>query len=86
MATRILVQCKTDEMPGSLDEKNSLMANAACQKVWNRDFNDNPGGDRLTTFGGYFNRKCTLLIDSGPVNATEYTIKRLLWKGQTLCV
>ena len=83
MATRIFVQCKTREMPGSTHEKNSLMANAACQKVWSRDFNEN---DRLSTFGGDINPKCWLLIDSGPVDATEYTIVHLLWKGQELYV
>jgi len=83
MATRIFVRCKTQEMPGSPGEKNSRMANAACQKVWNRDLHEN---DRLTTFGGDFNSRCMLLIDSGPVDATEYTIVQLLWKGQKLYV
>lgn len=83
MATRILVQCRTDEMPGPLQEKELRMANTACQKVWNRDFNT-PNGDRLTTFGGYYNSKCILLIDHGPVDATEYTTMHFNWNGREL--
>jgi hypothetical protein len=77
-------------MPGSINEKELLMANAACQKVWSREFNlggeGGEGGDRLTTFGGYVNPKCYLLIDTGPVEATEYTTVALLWDGKKLYV
>ncbi|KAH6667400.1 hypothetical protein B0J14DRAFT_602166 [Halenospora varia] len=82
MATRIFVQCRTAEMPGPIHEKDLFMANAACQKVWNREFN--PDSDRLTTFGGYVNPKCYLLIDFGPMEAMEYTTVALLWDGKKL--
>jgi len=85
-ATRIFVQCKTDEMPGSYVNKIPLMANAACREVWNRDFNENlPNADRLTTFGGWINPKCYLLIDNGPVD-NKYTLVKLRWKGDKLYV
>jgi hypothetical protein len=84
MVTRIFVQCKTSEMPGPPDEKNSLMANAACQKVWSRNLNED---DRLTAFGGHFNQRCWLLIDSGPEDATEYTTVHLsLEMTGTVCI
>merc|ERR1711977_480614 len=78
MATRVFVMCKTETMPGSDVEKIPFMANAACRKVWNRDFNgDLPAKDRLTTFGGWMNPKCFLLIDNGPVDMS-YTLVKLL--------
>ena len=85
MATRILVTCKSHEMPGLDEEKNSLMANLACQKVWGRDYAD-LNGDRLTTFGGYFlyNQRCMLLIDNGPVDSKDYTTLWYKWTGQEL--
>ena len=86
MATRIFVQCKTDKMPGKHVEKIPLMANTACLKVWNRDFNENhPNGDRLTSFGGWLNPRCFLLIDNGPVDE-PYNLIRLRWDGQKLFV
>ena len=86
MATRILVQCRTRQMPGSSTEQIKLMADAACQKVWNRNFDDKPDGDRLTSFGGYLNPMCTLLIDHGDVEAQEYTTMQFSWNGQALYV
>jgi len=86
MATRVFVMCKTETMPGSDVEKIPFMANAACRKVWNRDFNgDLPAKDRLTTFGGWMNPKCFLLIDNGPVDMS-YTLVKLRWDGQKLFV
>ena len=86
MATRILVQCETDDMPGTYSEKSLLMANIVCQEVWNRDFNTNPPDcDRLTTYGGWMNRRCFLLIDNGAADK-EYTLVHLRWKGHKLYV
>lgn len=86
MATRILVICKSHEMPGRDEEKNKLMANAACQHVWKRDFSGSDGGDRLTCEGGYFlyNQRCYVLIDNGPVDAADYSIKTFKWKAEEL--
>jgi hypothetical protein len=85
MAIRILVICKSHEMPGPNEEKNKFMANIACQKVFNRDF-DGSQGDRLVCEGAYFlyNQTCYLLIDNGPVNATSYDIRMFKWRGQEL--
>ncbi|KAH9212188.1 hypothetical protein DL95DRAFT_391838 [Leptodontidium sp. 2 PMI_412] len=84
MATRIFVQCKTDKMPGSDVEQIPLMANAACRKVWNRDFNENPpDNDRLSSFGGWMNPRCFLLVDNSPVDM-PYTLVKLRWDGQKL--
>jgi len=68
-------------------QKIPLMANTACQKVWNRNFNENlPDYDRLTTFGGWMNPRCFLLIDNGAVDSSEYTLINLLWTGDKLYV
>ncbi|KAH9205445.1 hypothetical protein DL95DRAFT_397618 [Leptodontidium sp. 2 PMI_412] len=84
VSTRVFVLCKTEKMPGSYVEKIPLMANAACRRVWNRDFNkDPPNEDRLTTFGGWMNTRCFLLVDNGPVDK-PYTLVRLRWDGQKL--
>jgi hypothetical protein len=86
MATRIFIQCKTDSMPGSYAQKIPLMADAACQKAWNRNFNEShPNYDRLTTFGGWMNPMCFLLIDNGAVDE-EYTLIKFRWKGNKLYV
>lgn len=84
MATRILVQCKSHEMPGSNAEKNERMANLACQKAWGRYFSDDQ--DRLVARGGYFlyNQRCWLIIDNGPVDAVDYTTLWYRWKKQEL--
>lgn len=83
MAIRIFVQCRSHEMPGSNAEKNSRMANIACQKVWGRDFTE-AEGDRLTTRGGYFlyDQLCMLLIDNGPVESEVYDILQFKWNIQ----
>ncbi|KAL5321520.1 hypothetical protein ACEPPN_009479 [Leptodophora sp. 'Broadleaf-Isolate-01'] len=53
-------------MPGSDVEQIPLMANAACRKVWNRDFNENPSdNDRLSSFGGWMNPR---VDDLGPLH------------------
>lgn len=84
MATRIFIQCKTKNMPGSDDQKIPFMADAACQKAWNRNFNQNdPDYDRLTTFGGWMNPMCFILIDNGAVTE-KYTLKKLRWDGTKL--
>ena len=82
MATRILVRCKTAEMPGSAYKRHSLMADLVCQKVWNRDFDK--ACDRLTTYGGYTNPTCVLLIDYGPIDAEDYIIIHFSWKASQL--
>jgi len=85
MATRILVICKSHEMPGLDKEKNRLMADIACRRVWNRDFSDSEG-DRLTCEGGFFlyNQRCFLLIDNGPVDAEDYGILWFKWNAKEL--
>ncbi|OBT38932.1 hypothetical protein VE00_10560 [Pseudogymnoascus sp. WSF 3629] len=85
MAIRIFVVCKSHEMPGPTKDKNKLMANAACQEVLNRDY-DESKGDRLLYEGTYFsfNQSCFLVIDNGPVDATTYDIRMFKWRGQEL--
>lgn len=85
-ATRILVQCRTRQMPGSPNEKIGLMADAACQKVWNRNFDHAVDGDRLMSFGGHVNPMCILLVDHGDVEAPEQTTIQLSWNGRELYV
>lgn len=69
-------------MPGTPFEKIKLMADAACQKVWDRKFDSNLNGDRLSSYGGFYNPRCVLVIDHGPVDARDYTTRQLNWDGQ----
>ncbi len=84
MATRILVHCKSHEMPGPDREKDSRMANIACQKVWHRDFANGPNGDRLATQGGFalYNQRCWLIIDHGPVDSEDYDLLQFKWSPE----
>ena len=78
MATRIFIQCKTEKMPELLLGKIPLMADIACRKVWNRDFDKNsPNNDRLVAYGKYINTRSLLLIDNGLVDAKEYKVINL---------
>jgi len=52
MATRILIVCKSHEVPGLDEDKAMLLANEASQKVRARDF-DATQGDCLTIEGEF---------------------------------
>lgn len=79
MATRILIMCKSQDVPGPNNEKATLLTNEACQKVWARDF-DEAQGDRFTKEGEFsFGVRCSMLVDNGPVESTEYTTLFYKW-------
>jgi hypothetical protein len=84
MATRILIICKSHEVPGPDKDKAMLLANKGCQKLWARDF-DETQGDRLTMEGEFtYGVRCSLLIDNGPLDAKDYTTTWFKWKEQDL--
>lgn len=83
MATRILVQCKSHEMPRpDGEDENHYMANLACQKEFDRDFD--PTQDRLITRGGshLYNQRCWVMVDNGPVDAGSYETLWFKWNIQ----
>ncbi|KFY19994.1 hypothetical protein V491_04068 [Pseudogymnoascus sp. VKM F-3775] len=84
MATRILITCKSHTVPGANKDKATLLANRACQMVLGRDFNETLG-DRLTIEGEFsFGVRCSLLVDNGPVDSTDYVISFFRWNGTEL--
>ena len=84
MATRILIICKSHQVPGPEKDKATLLASQACRKVWARDL-DETQGDRLTIEGEFtYGVRCSLLVDNGPVDSTDYTTSFFRWNGQEL--
>lgn len=84
MATRILITCKSHKVPGANKDKPTLLTNQACQIVCARDFNETLG-DRLTIEGEFsYGVRCSLLVDNGPVDSTDYTISFFRWDGEKL--
>ncbi|OBT50900.1 hypothetical protein VE04_08348 [Pseudogymnoascus sp. 24MN13] len=84
MAHRILITCKSHKVPGPDNEKATLLANQACQKVWGRDFNE-ALGDRITLEGEFtYGVRCNLLVDNGPVDSEDYTTSFFRWSGEAL--
>lgn len=85
MATRILVICKSHEVPGPKQERATLLANKTCQKVWARDF-DESAGDRLITEGdiSMFGIRCALIIDNGPIDSKDFITRGFRWKNGEL--
>jgi hypothetical protein len=83
MATRILVIYKSHEIPGDNKDKSKLIANLACQSYWGRDFNTTKG-DRQVCEGdhSFYNQRCFVLVDNGPVEAVEQEVLLFKWKGQ----
>ena len=64
---RILVQTKTDLVPGNgYEERVENMRNLICQHHWKRDFDEHQ--DRWNVYGqqfGYERRTCYFLVDHG---------------------
>lgn len=81
MSCRILVLCKTAEMPGAHNEKVPFMIDRACQSVWNRNLSS---AERVTSLGGYCSRRCTILIDHGPVDSEAFKLVQLIWRDGKL--
>lgn len=84
MAERILITCKSQDVPGANEDKVTLLTNQACQIVWNRDF-DKTLGDRLTMEGEFsYGVRCFILVDNGPVDSIDCTISFFRWNGKNL--
>lgn len=84
MAARILITCKSQDVPGANEDKVTLLTNQACQIVWKRDF-DKTRGDRLTMEGEFsYGVRCFILVDNGPVDSIDYTISFFRWNGKKL--
>jgi hypothetical protein len=66
-------------MPGEGEQKFRLMADLACRRVFNRDFNAKD--DRLVREGDPTlpHQNCRLLVDVGPVDALEPPILHFEW-------
>lgn len=84
MAARLLITCRSEKVPGPDEDKTMLLASQACQKAWDREF-DETQGDRLTIEGEFtYGVRCSLLIDNGPVGSKDYTTSFFRWNGREL--
>ncbi|AEO60363.1 hypothetical protein MYCTH_2309539 [Thermothelomyces thermophilus ATCC 42464] len=74
MATRILVQCHSQDIPGDPKERRTTMANIICKHVWHRPFDE--AQDRLQSLGQYriempLNPKVTHYLRHFPFNGAR---------------
>ena len=82
MAMRVIVYCKTTDMPGKPNESIAAMTDIICQTVWGRPYD--VACDRQESYGGHFNKRCVILIDNGPVDAREQKMLQFKWQNQDL--
>ncbi|KAI9740660.1 MAG: hypothetical protein M1818_004624 [Claussenomyces sp. TS43310] len=81
MATRTVISCVSHSIPGRPAERHRTLTDAACQMQWNRTFD--PSQDRLVTRGRFQDKnvRCFLLLDNGPVDATDIDVMHFAWNG-----
>ncbi|KAJ2896969.1 hypothetical protein MKZ38_005068 [Zalerion maritima] len=84
MATRILVQCHSQDIPGEPNERRTIMANIICQHKWHRAFDK--GQDRLQSLGQfcYDQNRVYILLDNGPPNSQDVSTSIYKWNGEQL--
>ncbi|OAA60962.1 hypothetical protein SPI_04986 [Niveomyces insectorum RCEF 264] len=84
MAKRILVQCRSHDIPGEPDERRTTMANIVCEHTWNRPFDKDQ--DRVQSSGQYRydQNRVYFLIDNGPLDSRDVSTSVYRWNGKEL--
>ncbi len=84
MATRILVKCSSETIPGEAIDRRTTIANIACQHRFGRDFDKN--NDGLHSAGHYTLNQCQchFLIDIGPRGSQHPEVYYYRWNGEAL--
>ncbi len=84
MGTRVLVQCRSQDMPGEPAERLTQLANKLCQHQWQRPFDNSQ--DRLQSTGQYLydGNRIHVLLDNGPLDSAEPSLSVYRWDGQDL--
>lgn len=84
MATRILVKCLSDVIPGEAIDRRTTIANIVCQHRFRRDYDNSTDG--LHSAGQYMldHRRCYFLVDIGPRGSKDPGIHSNTWNGEAL--
>ncbi|ROT38488.1 hypothetical protein SODALDRAFT_333081 [Sodiomyces alkalinus F11] len=84
MGTRIVIKCRSQNIPGDPNLRPQTMANMVCRRIWNRDFDDTQ--DRVQSRGIFFHdgTRCFFLVDSGPPDSKEVHTSMYNWDGSCL--
>lgn len=84
MGTRIVVKCRSQQIPGDSKLRLETMANLVCQHVWQRDFDDTQ--DRIRSSGQYDCEgvRCFFLVDNGPPESLDISMSMYKWDGVCL--
>lgn len=84
MASRILVKCTSELIPGNPVQRDTEMANIICMHEWDRDFDGH--SDTLSSLGQYAvdRVRCYFLLDSGQVEYKDPRITVYSWDGNQL--
>ncbi|EPE02384.1 hypothetical protein F503_03969 [Ophiostoma piceae UAMH 11346] len=84
MATRILVQCRSQTIPGEPENRRATMANVICNFKWKRLFDKDQ--DRIRSYGQfrYGNDRVYVLIDNGELDSQDISTSVYRWDGKEL--
>ncbi|KJZ69866.1 hypothetical protein HIM_10740 [Hirsutella minnesotensis 3608] len=84
MATRILVKCSSDTIPGEAIDRRTTIANIVCKHHFGRNFDGNTDGLHSAGQYNFDDRQCYFLIDVGPRGSQNPGIINYVWNGETL--
>ncbi|KJZ68197.1 hypothetical protein HIM_12415 [Hirsutella minnesotensis 3608] len=84
MASRILVKCTSELIPGNPIHRDTEIANIVCKHEWGRDFDNH--SDTLSSLGQYAvdQVRCYFLLDHGPTQSKDPKITVYRWDGNRL--
>lgn len=84
MATRLIIQCFPQTIPGKPSQWADIMADIICQHKWQRDFDKSQ--DRLRSTGqyAYDNLRCIFVLDNGPPDSEDISVSMYTWDGGKL--
>lgn len=84
MASRILVKCSSELIPGNPVYRDKEMAKIICMHEWGRDFDEH--SDTLSSLGQYAvdGIRCYFLLDNGPAESKDPKITVYRWDGNRL--
>jgi hypothetical protein len=84
MATRVLVKCKSQLIPGDPLYRDKEMAKLICTHIFGRDFDDR--SDTFSSLGQFAADDIRLycMLDSGPKESEKPEITIYRWDGKQL--
>ena len=84
MGTRIVVRCKSQQIPGDPKLRPQTIANIVCQRIWHRKLDNTQ--DRIQSRGRFDcdGVRCFFLLDNGPPDSQEVKTSMYNWDGSCL--